>query len=227
MGESSMNSQEKQNYEVDIISSTQALSDVNYEKDLINKEFLSQKYIKEGLSCQEVAEIIGISRQGVWKALKRFGISSRSKKDAIFEVENHKCKISQGYLWIYNPVHPRSNGKYVKRATIVIENKLGRPLEEGEFPHHLNGNRLNDHPDNLEVTNRSEHFVIHFLLNPKESRIKNSKEKAKKLCADDIVEIRAMRRDGMKMQDIADYFHVGRTAIHNAVYGKCWGYIKD
>ncbi len=131
----------------------------------LDKEFLTQKYVKEGLSCDEIAELIGgISRQGIWKALKRNGIPLRSKADAIFFDNGNKCKISQGYLWIFNPNHPRKNNGYVKRATITLEEKIGRKLMRGEFPHHKDLNRLNDDPANLELSTRKTHPTVHSLI---------------------------------------------------------------
>lgn len=131
----------------------------------LDKEFLNQKYVKEGLSCDEIANLIGgITRQGVWKALKRNGIPLRSKADAIFFDNGNKCKISQGYLWIFNPIHARNNNGYVKRATLILEEKIGRKLNLGEFPHHKDLNRLNDHPDNLEISTRRTHPTVHSLI---------------------------------------------------------------
>lgn len=128
----------------------------------LDKDWLEKKYLNDHLSCREIADIIGdITRQGIWKKLKKMGIPIRSKKDAIFIDHGNRCKISQGYFWIYKPDHPRCNYKYVKRAVLVIEEKIGRPLFNGEFPHHVDGNRMNDDPDNLEITNRSKHMKDH------------------------------------------------------------------
>ncbi len=139
---------------------------ISHRKPPPDKNFLKQKYLKENLSCQSIADILGgITRQGIWKALKRNGIKIRSKEDAIFYDENgNRCKIFLGYVWIYKPDHPRVYHNYVKRATLNLEQKLGRPLEKGEFAHHEDLNRLNDVPDNLEISNRKEHPTIHALL---------------------------------------------------------------
>jgi len=128
----------------------------------INKDWLEKKYLNDHLNCQEIANLVGgITRQGIWKKLKSMGIPIRSKRDAIFFENGDQCKISQGYFWIYHPTHPRSNYKYVKRAVLVLEEKIGRSLVNGEFPHHIDHNRMNDNPNNLEITNRSKHMKDH------------------------------------------------------------------
>lgn len=132
-------------------------------KIFLPKEWFIEKYIKEGLSCPEIASILGnITRQGVFKAIRRLGIPIRSKKDAIFYENGERCKISQGYFWIYRPSHHRANNGYVKRSVLVLEEKLGRPLLPGELPHHGDNNRLNDTASNLEVSNRPEHMSLHM-----------------------------------------------------------------
>lgn len=42
----------------------------------------------------------------------------------------------------------------------VMEEKLGRKLEPWEIVHHIDGNKLNNSPENLELTNRSDHQGI-------------------------------------------------------------------
>lgn len=59
---------------------------------------------------------------------------------------------SDGYLQI--TAGPLA-GIYVHR--LVLEAKLGRPLGENEETHHLNGDRLDCRPENLEVVKVEEH----------------------------------------------------------------------
>lgn len=73
-------------------------------------------------------------------------------------------KFHKGYKVIYMPKHPHSrmNG-YVYEHILVAESKLGRPLYENEVVHHIDGNKLNNSPDNLMVFNsQREHDKWHW-----------------------------------------------------------------
>lgn len=45
---------------------------------------------------------------------------------------------------------------------VVAEQKLGRPLVAGEIVHHIDGNKRNNAPENLQVMTQSKHAQIHF-----------------------------------------------------------------
>jgi hypothetical protein len=68
-----------------------------------------------------------------------------------------------GYRLLRMDEHPRAhpNG-FVYEHIVVAEQKLGRPLKPGEVVHHVDENKLNNDPDNLEVVTRSEHARLHM-----------------------------------------------------------------
>jgi hypothetical protein len=65
---------------------------------------------------------------------------------------------TNGYAWVCRPgPHPRKHKGAVRRATLVLENKIGRFLANGECAHHLDQNKANDSPDNLLLMTTEEH----------------------------------------------------------------------
>lgn len=44
----------------------------------------------------------------------------------------------------------------------VAEQLLGRPLQPGEIVHHIDHNKRNNDPSNLQVMTQSEHARLHF-----------------------------------------------------------------
>jgi hypothetical protein len=78
-------------------------------------------------------------------------------------------KSSKGYWYVKKPGHPRaSKNGYVKRADLVLEKKLGRLLHEDEIAHHVNLNKEDDSPDNLELTTYQGHGHLHRKNPPKQ-----------------------------------------------------------
>lgn len=65
------------------------------------------------------------------------------------------------YVYLLLPDHPRAYRKYVKRADVVLEKKLGRRLRRNEIAHHKDCNTLNDSPRNLEAMTRLQHIRLH------------------------------------------------------------------
>ena len=87
---------------------------------------------------------------------------------------------TDGYILLYTPQHPQANyGGYVKRAILVLEEKLGRPLRGGMVSHHKNGIKDDDRPENLEELSKSEHMRLHH---PKGSKWGRNTCVRKRIC---------------------------------------------
>lgn len=71
---------------------------------------------------------------------------------------------SNGYRIVYvgKNHHLADCRGYAYEHRVVIEAKIGRKLKKGEQVHHIDHNKLNNHPSNLEVTkSRKYHLFLH------------------------------------------------------------------
>lgn len=74
---------------------------------------------------------------------------------------------SNGYVLIYvgKDHHLADVRGYAYEHRLVAEQKLGRPLRKGEIPHHINGVKTDNRPQNIEVVESEfAHRVEHRML---------------------------------------------------------------
>lgn len=71
--------------------------------------------------------------------------------------------VSKGdYNYAVVPEHPkRTKNNYVLEHRVVMENYLGRLLDDDEVVHHINGNKKDNRIENLEVLSNEEHAKLH------------------------------------------------------------------
>lgn len=142
-------------------------------------EWLYDQYVVQKKGLRTIAKEAGASPGVVAEHLKQKGIQTRSvregmdvagkvgvnkrlgEKAANWKGGRHSTK--SGYITVYAPDHPNSGKRgYVMEHRLVMEQKLGRYLEHGEIVHHIDGNKQNNHPDNLELKTNSQHISEHF-----------------------------------------------------------------
>ena len=70
--------------------------------------------------------------------------------------------VISGYKYIYAPDHPNAtrNG-YVGEHRLVLANKIGRYLKQNEVAHHINENKFDNRPENIELMTFEEHSSYH------------------------------------------------------------------
>lgn len=65
--------------------------------------------------------------------------------------------IDSGYVYIEVPDRP----KKVREHRYLMEQMIGRPLGDNEHVHHIDGDSLNNDPENLQLITASEHASLH------------------------------------------------------------------
>ena len=69
-------------------------------------------------------------------------------------ISNFPTRIKNGYLQYYN------NGwRWVHRTIAQI--KTGRKIQSGHEVHHINRQKLDNNPENLQILSKEEHRAIH------------------------------------------------------------------
>lgn len=76
-------------------------------------------------------------------------------------IDTIKAPYGSGRIDDYGYRKIRVNGKQVREHRYVMEQVLGRSLEPHEVIHHIDGNKLNNDPDNLQICSQSEHMKLH------------------------------------------------------------------
>jgi hypothetical protein len=147
----------------------------NDEVDLLKRLF------DEGVPDEEIARMLGRTTNSI--GVKRFktGITDIHKRrftqegkrkliDTRKQITKEKHPMwkggrrvsAHGYIEIHLPGHHRArkNG-YVFEHILVAEKKIGRQLAPGEDVHHINKNKQDNSPGNLDVLSKSDHSALH------------------------------------------------------------------
>lgn len=101
----------------------------------------------------------------VFNHAQRCNSCSGKRKKAIKGPEHYnwkggKSKNGKGYIFIYQPGHPRAYQNRVLEHIIIWEQANGIPLPKGWVIHHLNGIKDDNRPANLMALPNKKHYLV-------------------------------------------------------------------
>ncbi len=130
------------------------------------------------------------------------------------------------------------DGKKMYYARYLMEQNLGRKLEDGEVVHHIDGNTLNDNEENLSLVKQGEHCALHnfqrictqeskdkmsrarkgrfidaeWRMNMRVAKIGGKNHQYKPIDMEGVI---ACLNEGMKKKEIAVMFGICKNTLYN------------
>ena len=130
-------------------------------KIFISQEQLNE-YITQGLSQQQIADLLGVSRQGLHKyRIKHRFCRSIDRSDKGIERVPKEIKAANNRKHQATYYQKHGNRKRNKRIRLKIMTKvLHRAPEANEVLHHVDGNPGNYEHSNLVICDQSYHISV-------------------------------------------------------------------
>lgn len=134
-------------------------------------DYVTEHYADGKLS--EISKVIGRSKNATSHYASRNGLkknpdaeyfnrSEARRGEAVHNFKGYRRLSSKGYILRYAPWHPNASPSgLVMEHRLVMEGLIGRLISSDEVVHHINGNKSDNSPSNLELMKFGEHSAFH------------------------------------------------------------------
>jgi hypothetical protein len=124
-----------------------------------NYEWLYQKYVVEHLSTEKIANSIGAKTGTILHWLRRFNIPRNNQYTGKL---HPNWKGGEYFTKRTGRFYINRDKRVITRYRYIVEQIIGRKLSSKETVHHINGNRIDDRPENLYLfSSEQKHQTYH------------------------------------------------------------------
>ena len=122
------------------------------------------------------------------------------------------------------------NGKERPVHILLMEEILGRPLKENEVVHHINGDKRDNRPENLQVLDRGKHTSLHkqgvavsgASLEKMRAAQSGKQSTQRKLTSEQVRDIAVRLTEGATLIELATEYGISRKSIAAIRDGKTY-----
>ena len=122
------------------------------------------------------------------------------------------------------------NGKERPVHILLMEEILGRPLKENEVVHHINGDKRDNRPENLQVLDRGKHTSLHkqgvavsgASLEKMRAAQSGKQSTQRKLTSEQVRDIAVRLTEGATLIELAREYGISRKSIAAIRDGKTY-----